>query len=119
MSARSEVDEMTDFARRELGRIGVLINNAGIAQQKMFCDITEQDFDRMMGVTVKGAFNCIQAALPDMVQDVYKRQPFCLSARSPQQAAQKCRRKAAMKSQKRTHKMMRTRYSCSPLRRRR
>ena len=33
VSARSEVDEMTDFARRELGRIGVLINNAGIAQQ--------------------------------------------------------------------------------------
>ena len=52
-----------------LGRIGALINNAGIAQQKMFCDITEQDFDRMMGVTVKGAFNCIQAALPDMVHE--------------------------------------------------
>ena len=69
VSVRSEVDEMTDFARRELGRIGVLINNAGIAQQKMFCDITEQDFDRMMGVTVKGAFNCIQAALPDMVHE--------------------------------------------------
>lgn len=69
VSARSEVDEMTDFARRELGRIGALINNAGIAQQKMFCDITEQDFDRMMGVTVKGAFNCIQAALPDMVHE--------------------------------------------------
>ena len=53
VSARSEVDEMTDFARRELGRIGVLINNAGIAQQKMFCDITEQDFDRMMGVMIQ------------------------------------------------------------------
>ena len=52
VSARSEVDEMTDFA-----------------QQKMFCDITEQDFDRMMGVTVKGAFNCIQAVLPDMVHE--------------------------------------------------
>ena len=69
VSVRGDVDEMTDFARRELGRIGVLINNAGIAQQKMFCDITEQDFDRMMGVTVKGAFNCTQAALPDMVHD--------------------------------------------------
>ena len=69
VSVRSEVNEMTNFARRELGRIGVLINNAGIAQQKMFCDITEQDFDRMMGVTVKGAFNCIQAALPDMVHE--------------------------------------------------
>ena len=51
------------------GKVDVLINNAGIAQQKMFCDITEQDFDRMMGVTVKGAFNCIQAALPDMVHE--------------------------------------------------
>ena len=69
VSVRGDVDEMTDFARRELGAIGVLVNNAGIAQQKMFCDITEQDFDRMMGVTVKGAFNCTQAALPDMVHD--------------------------------------------------
>ena len=57
VSVRGDVDEMTDFARRELGAIGVLVNNAGI------------DFDRMMGVTVKGAFNCTQAALPDMVHD--------------------------------------------------
>ena len=69
VSVRREVDSMLGAAHRELGRIDVLVNNAGIAQQKMFCDITEQDFDRMMDVTVKGAFNCTQAVLPDMVHE--------------------------------------------------
>lgn len=69
ISERSQVEEMIAFAHSELGSIGVLVNNAGIAQQKMFCDITEQDFDRMMGVTVKGTFNCTQAVLPDMVHE--------------------------------------------------
>ena len=73
VSVRGDVDEMTDFARRELGAIGVLVNNAGIAQQKMFCDITEQDFDRMMGVTVKGAFNCTRHATSLMVRQRYGR----------------------------------------------
>ena len=64
-----ETHAVIDQIIKDFGRIDILVNNAGIAQQKMFCDITEQDFDRMMGVTVKGAFNCIQAALPDMVHE--------------------------------------------------
>lgn len=48
-------------------RVDVLINNAGIAQQKLFCDLTEQDWDTMFDVHVKGAFHCIQAVLPQMI----------------------------------------------------
>ncbi len=67
ISIRSEVDAMFEVAQKELGSIDILVNNAGIAQQKMFCDISEQDFDSMFGITVKGAFNCTQAALGDMI----------------------------------------------------
>lgn len=51
----------------ESRRVDVLINNAGIAQQKLFCDLTEEDWDAMFDVHVKGAFHCTQAVLPQMI----------------------------------------------------
>ncbi len=48
-------------------RIDMLVNNAAVSQQKLFTDITEEDWDRMFAVNVKGAFNCTQAALPGMI----------------------------------------------------
>lgn len=46
----------------------VLINNAGIAQQKLFTDLTETDWDDMFDVHVKGAFHCTKAVLPRMIE---------------------------------------------------
>lgn len=67
VSDRKSVDEMTAFAREHFGSVDVLINNAGIAEQIMFCDITEEKWDRMFDVDVKGVYNCIQSVLPDMI----------------------------------------------------
>lgn len=47
---------------RKLGRIDVLVNNAGISQDIAIEDITEQDWDRILDVDLKGAFFCSQAA---------------------------------------------------------
>lgn len=69
ISKRAEVDAMFSVIDEKFGGADVLINNAGIAQQKMFCDITQQDFDSMFAVNVKGAFNCTQAALGHMVHN--------------------------------------------------
>lgn len=63
VSDRGQVEKMFAAA----GEIDVLVNNAGIAQQKLFSDITEQDWDRMFGVDVKGIFHCCQCALPYMI----------------------------------------------------
>ena len=49
------------------GGVSVLVNNAGIAQQKLFTDITQEDFDRITAVNFKGVFNCCQCAVPFMV----------------------------------------------------
>ncbi len=66
--ARSDqVKAMFDHAVTSFGTIDVLVNNAGVAQQKLFTDITEDDWDRMMDVHVKGIFNCCQCVLPDMI----------------------------------------------------
>lgn len=66
---RKDVDEMIAFAHLNFGSINTLVNNAGIAEQIMFCDITEEKWDRMFAVDVKGVYNCIQAALPDMIHN--------------------------------------------------
>ncbi len=55
--------DATDF----FGGISVLVNNAGMAQQKLFTDITEQEFDRITAVNFKSVFNCCQCAVPYMV----------------------------------------------------
>lgn len=51
-----------------LGTPLVLVNNAGIARQKLFTDLTEADWDEMMGVCAKGTFLCCRAALPGMIR---------------------------------------------------
>lgn len=73
VSDRKAVDEMTDFARKQFGGTDVLVNNAGIAEQIMFCDITEEKWDRMFDIDVKGVYNCTQSVLPDMVHKKYGR----------------------------------------------
>jgi len=54
-------------AKRLLGHIDVLVNNAGIAQQKLFTDITDEDWRAMLDTNLSGAFYASRAVLPDMI----------------------------------------------------
>lgn len=67
VSSSDSVNEAFKRIRAEFGSIDVLVNNAGIAQQKLFTDITDEDWTRMMGINAGGVFNCCRAALPDMI----------------------------------------------------
>ena len=67
VSNRAEVDKMIEFAINKYNRISVLVNNAGIAQQKIFTDITESDWSKMVNVNLGGVFNCCQSVLPSMI----------------------------------------------------
>jgi len=67
VSNRTEVDEMIEFSISRCGRIAVLVNNAGIAQQKLFTDITQDDWNKMININLGGVFNCCQSVLPSMI----------------------------------------------------
>ncbi|MEE0945467.1 MAG: 3-oxoacyl-ACP reductase FabG [Acutalibacteraceae bacterium] len=64
---RSSVERMIYDAENKFGKIDALVNNAGIAQQKLFTDITDNDFNEMINVNLKGTFLCCQAVLPGMI----------------------------------------------------
>ncbi len=63
---QQEVKTIIDQIAVEAGGIHILINNAGIAHIGTVETTTEEDFDRLIGVNVKGVYNCLQAAVPHM-----------------------------------------------------
>ena len=66
---QAEVERMVKEVQLEWGEIAILINNAGIAQQKLFTDITAEEWRNMFAVHVDGAFYCTQAVLPSMIRE--------------------------------------------------
>lgn len=67
VSDRVQVEQMVKNVMERFGKINVLVNNAGIAQQKLFSDITDSDWNTMFDVNVKGMYYCCQAVLPGMI----------------------------------------------------
>lgn len=67
VSKRNEAQRLFEEAKNVFGAIDVLVNNAGIAQIKLFTDITDEDYDRMFDCNVRSVFNCCQCALPYMI----------------------------------------------------
>lgn len=66
VSSRISVKKMISRTLDTFSRIDVLVNNAGVLQQKSFPEITDNDWDRMMDINLKGTFICSQEVLPLM-----------------------------------------------------
>lgn len=64
----ASVKQMVQVAAAQFGNIDVLINNAGIAQQKLFTDITDEEWHNMFAVHVDGTFYCTREVLPMMIR---------------------------------------------------
>ncbi|WP_218061204.1 SDR family NAD(P)-dependent oxidoreductase [Pseudomonas putida] len=59
---------IVDRAIQRFGRVGVLVNNAGVQIEKTVMESTDADWDEVMGINARGTFNLCRAVLPSMVQ---------------------------------------------------
>jgi NAD(P)-dependent dehydrogenase (short-subunit alcohol dehydrogenase family) len=65
---RASISRAVDEVRATLGTIAVLVNNAAVAQEKPFLELTDGDWDRMLAINLRGPFACAQEVLPDMLK---------------------------------------------------
>lgn len=67
VSKRDEVRKMIEFVLEKYGKIDVLVNNAGIDQEKMFQDITDEDWKNIMDVDLYSVFCVTQEVVNNMI----------------------------------------------------
>jgi len=65
---RASVDAMVAATLARFGRIDCLVNNAGITKDARLVKMTEQQFDNVISVNLKGVFQCSQAVVPTMLE---------------------------------------------------
>jgi 3-oxoacyl-[acyl-carrier protein] reductase len=68
VTRRDQIDTMVEAVRRRLGKIDVLVNNAGITLDARLQKMDDQQFDRVIDVNLKGTFNCSRAVVDTMVE---------------------------------------------------
>jgi len=68
VSKRAQVDEMVAEVKKAWGRIDILVNNAGITADAMLKKMTEEQFDKVININLKGVYNCAQAVLEIMTE---------------------------------------------------
>lgn len=64
----SDVERMVTGILEKLAKIDILVNNAGITRDKLILRMTEEDWDVVLGVNLKGTFNCIKAVVRHMAK---------------------------------------------------
>ena len=67
ISKREKVQEMIEYTIKKYGRIDVLINNAGISETKLFTDVTDNDWERMINNNLYSAFCVTQEVVKNMI----------------------------------------------------
>ncbi|HMG15439.1 MAG TPA: 3-oxoacyl-ACP reductase FabG [Saprospiraceae bacterium] len=69
----SAVQTAASTVASKYGKIDILINNAGITRDATLKNMTEEQFDTVINVNLKGVFNCAKAVMPFMVEKLYGR----------------------------------------------
>lgn len=73
VTSRTEVEDMVTRAVAEFGKLDILVNNAGIITFKPFLELTDEDWDNIMNVNLKGQFLCARAVAKEMIKNKWGR----------------------------------------------
>lgn len=73
VSVKADTDKMVTDTVEALGGVHVLVNNAGITRDGLIMRMKEDDWDLVMKINLKGAFNCIQSVTKSMTKQRYGR----------------------------------------------
>ena len=69
----SQVEQAVEGIIKESGRLDILVNNAGITRDQLLVRMKEEDWDQVLAVNLKGAFNCLKAAAKPMIKQRFGR----------------------------------------------
>ena len=70
---KKEIEEAVQETVKKFGKLDILVNNAGICPFKPFLELTEEDWDKVLDINLKGYFLCAQAAAREMVRQKWGR----------------------------------------------
>lgn len=73
VSRSDEVEKMFEVTEQELGPVDLLVNNAGVSLRALLTETSEEQWERIIGVNLKGAYLCCRRALPSMICQKYGR----------------------------------------------
>jgi len=73
VTSGAEVEDMVRRAAAEFGRVDILVNNAGIISFKPFLELTDEDWDNILNVNLKGQFLCARAVAKEMAKNKWGR----------------------------------------------
>jgi len=73
VSDGAAVARMAEAAIAAFGRIDILVNNAGYSPKRQFLDYTEEDWDRVLAINLKGEYLCARALCEHMMENGYGR----------------------------------------------
>src|SRR5579883_978028 len=68
VAVESDVQRMFDFAIAEMGHVDVLVNNAGLGGTATVMEMTDEQWSKVLDVTLNGTFRCTRAALKHMYE---------------------------------------------------
>ena len=71
IAKKDQVEGMINAVLAEFGRIDILVNNAGITQDAQFYKMTEEQFDRVVNVNLKGTFLMTKSVVNLMIEQKY------------------------------------------------
>jgi 3-oxoacyl-[acyl-carrier protein] reductase len=68
VTVKAEIESMVQRTQKEFGKIDILVNNAGTIRPAGFLETTEEDWDAIQAIDLKGLFLCTQAVAPHMIR---------------------------------------------------